>query len=161
MERLYLIRAKARTMYGRYDNTIESRFLREIDREYLDGADKIGSDTTAYFHGAMGAEDGFASAEVFRPFDRIRQIREEVAGGRGGAGGRIGGGGSGGGSGSGGSGGSSGSGTAPLYKAGEKVSHRKFGEGTVLEADGKVVTVMFGSVGKKRLAADIAPLEKL
>jgi DNA helicase-2/ATP-dependent DNA helicase PcrA len=151
MERLYLIRAKARTMYGRYDNTIESRFLREIDREYLDGADKIGSDTTAYFHGAMGAEDGFASAEVFRPFDRIRQIREEVAGGSGGGGGSDGGG----------SGGGSGSGTAPLYKAGEKVRHRKFGEGTVLEADGKVVTVMFGSVGKKRLAADIAPLEKL
>ncbi|MDR2162717.1 MAG: UvrD-helicase domain-containing protein [Clostridiales Family XIII bacterium] len=141
-ERLYMIRAQERTLYGRRDMTMESRFLREIDREYLEGAEKIGSDTTDYFHGAMGGGDGFASAEVFRPFDLIGGIRKEVAR----AHKREDGGGM--------------SGGAP-FAAGDKVRHNTFGDGVVLESDGSVVTVMFGSVGKKRLAAGIAPMEKI
>jgi DNA helicase-2/ATP-dependent DNA helicase PcrA len=139
-ERLYLIRAKERTLYGRRDATIESRFLREIDKAYLEGAEKIGSDTTSYFHKAMGANDGFASAEAFRPFDRIGDARRDVArarkredeDARGGE----------------------------SFAAGDNVRHSKFGDGVVLEADGRVITVMFGSVGKKRLAAGAAPLSK-
>jgi DNA helicase-2/ATP-dependent DNA helicase PcrA len=115
---------------------MESRFLREIDKDFLDGADKIGSDATPYFHGAMGAEDGFASAEIFRPFDSIQRIKKEV--------------------------GSLGeSRPVPKFGIGDEVRHRKFGEGTVIEFDGNVVTVMFGTVGKKRLAAGLAPLEKI
>jgi DNA helicase-2/ATP-dependent DNA helicase PcrA len=142
MERLYLVRAKERTLYGRRDHTIESRFLREIDKEYLEGADKIGSDTTGYFHEDMGPRDGYASAEIFRPFDSIDRIRREVTiahrrdaddGARAGA----------------------------TFAVGDEVRHPKFGDGVVLESDGRVVTVMFGAVGKKRLAADIAPLEKI
>jgi DNA helicase-2/ATP-dependent DNA helicase PcrA len=136
MERLYMVRAMARTIYGHRDMTIESRFLREIDKDCLDGADKLGSDTTPYFHEAMGAEDGFASAEVFRPFDSIQRIKKEV-------------------------GSHSVDRPVPRFDVGDDVSHRKFGEGTVIEFDGKVVTVMFGSVGKKRLAAGVAPLEKI
>ncbi|MDR0519585.1 MAG: UvrD-helicase domain-containing protein [Clostridiales Family XIII bacterium] len=153
MERLYMTRAKARTMYGKWSNTLESRFLREIDGQYLNGADKLGSDTTRYLHEPMGAEDGFASAEVFRPFDRIKQIKNEVARQRPGAGG----------SGlyavRGDHGGASGGGVS--FASGDKVRHSKFGEGLVLDFDGRVVTVMFGAAGKKRLAADIAPLERV
>jgi DNA helicase-2/ATP-dependent DNA helicase PcrA len=136
MERLYLVRASARTIYGRRDVTMASRFLREIDKDCLDGAEKIGSDTTSYFHGAMGAEDGFASAEIFRPFDSIQRIKKEV-------------------------GSHSGNRPVPGFKVGDNVRHRKFGDGTVIEFDGKVVTVIFGSAGKKRLAAELAPLEKI
>jgi DNA helicase-2/ATP-dependent DNA helicase PcrA len=142
MERLYMMRAKERTLYGRRDQTVESRFLREIDKEFLEGADKIGSDTTAYFHKAMGAGDGYASAEIFRPFDRIGQIRREVARTKKyGAGGDPAG--------------------ALSFKAGDKVRHPKFGEGVVLESDGRIVAVMFGAAGKKRLAIGAAPLEKI
>jgi DNA helicase-2/ATP-dependent DNA helicase PcrA len=139
MERLYMLRAKARAMYGRRDLTQESRFMGEIDKGCLEGAEKIGADTTGYFHGAMGGEDGFASAEVFRPFDCI-----------------------GGGSGAGaGAGDGSGAPPVPSYDVGDNVRHRKFGDGVVIEFDGRIVTVMFGAVGKKRLAADVAPLEKV
>jgi DNA helicase-2/ATP-dependent DNA helicase PcrA len=142
MEKLYLIRAKERTLYGRRDLTVESRFLREIDKQYMEGADRIGSDTTSYFHGAMGAKDGYASAEIFRPFDSIDRIRREVARtkGYGEAGDRAG---------------------TVSYMAGDRVRHPKFGEGVVLESDGRVVAVMFGAVGKKRLAIGAAPLEKI
>jgi DNA helicase-2/ATP-dependent DNA helicase PcrA len=155
MQRLYLLRARTRTIYGRRDATRESRFLREIDAKYLDGADKIGADITGYFHEAMGADDGFSSnevyrpfgggagshqrsapAEVFRPFDSMRRIQGEVRA-------------------------HEPRGDMPTYSSGDKVIHPKFGEGLVLESDGRVVTVMFGAAGKKRLAADIAPLEKV
>jgi hypothetical protein len=55
-----------------------------------------------------------------------------------------------------------GSGEAAVsFAAGDNVRHRTFGDGVVLESEGRTVTVMFGSVGKKRLAADLAPIEKV
>jgi DNA helicase-2/ATP-dependent DNA helicase PcrA len=133
MEKLYLIRAGARMMYGRYDRTLESRFLREIDEAYLDGADKLGQDTTGFFHGAMGGEDGYREAEVIRPFEQLRQIKANVS--------KI--------------------GSITDFVNGDKVRHSKFGEGVVLDADDRTVTVIFGAAGKKKLAKDIAPLDKI
>jgi DNA helicase-2/ATP-dependent DNA helicase PcrA len=134
MERLYLIRAKARTMYGHYGLTIESRFLREIDKDCLIGVEKLGSDTTDFIHAPMGANDGFASTEIFRPFDSLDRMKKEVARTKD---------------------------VLVRYEAGDRVSHNKFGGGVVIEMDGDVVTVMFDSVGRKKLAANIAPLERL
>jgi DNA helicase-2/ATP-dependent DNA helicase PcrA len=143
MEKLYLTRAKARTLYGRRDRTIESRFLKEIDTTYLDTNEQIGEDTTPFFHKAIGAEDGFASAEIFRPFDQLQQknvgtVRKQTAQGAQGQGQ-----------------------SAAHFESGDAVRHPKFGEGHVLEADSRAVTVLFGSVGKKKLAADSAPLERV
>ena len=50
---------------------------------------------------------------------------------------------------------------APDVQAGDRVNHRKFGEGLVIEAAGGFATVMFDSAGRKKLALDLAPLEKL
>ena len=44
---------------------------------------------------------------------------------------------------------------------GDRVKHDKFGEGTVIELNGSVVTVIFDSVGTKKLAADKAPMKKI
>jgi DNA helicase-2/ATP-dependent DNA helicase PcrA len=41
------------------------------------------------------------------------------------------------------------------------VRHRKFGDGLVIEADAKTVTVMFDAEGKKKLARDLAPISKI
>jgi len=46
-------------------------------------------------------------------------------------------------------------------KKGDRVRHRKFGEGLVLEAEGSFATVMFDDAGRKKLALDLAPLEKI
>jgi DNA helicase-2/ATP-dependent DNA helicase PcrA len=172
MEKLYLTRAESRTMYGRWDRTMESRFLKEIDKEYIEGADQLGGETTPYFHEAMGAEDGFGNAKIFRPFDQLAGIKRSVQQGGAGRSGRSNSGasldgaptriaGAGAGGGAYGSPGTPGQSPATPLKSGDKVRHIKFGKGVVLESDARTVTVIFGSVGKKKLAADVAPLEKI
>jgi len=53
--------------------------------------------------------------------------------------------------------------TAPSFKTGQKVRHKKFGEGTVIESKvtgaDEEVTVAFPGIGIKRLAASVAGLE--
>ena len=44
---------------------------------------------------------------------------------------------------------------------GERVSHPKFGEGTVISAAGSVLTIVFDLYGTKKLAKDMAPLKKV
>ncbi|MDR0357272.1 MAG: UvrD-helicase domain-containing protein [Clostridiales Family XIII bacterium] len=135
MEKLYLIRAGGRTIYGRYGHTLESRFLREIDKAYVDGAELMGNDTTELFHAPVGNFDGFAEATVIRPFEQLNRIRKSVSLSSGENSGR--------------------------FENGDKVRHRKFGEGVVLDADERTITVMFDSAGRKKLARDIAPLERI
>jgi len=47
------------------------------------------------------------------------------------------------------------------FVQGDRVNHGKFGPGLVLESQGNIVTVMFDREGRKKLAADIAPLTKI
>ncbi len=134
-EKLYLTAAKARTVYGRYNHMLESKFLKEVDKSLLDGWKDMGRDERM-FHGAYGAEDGFSEPEVYRPFDHLKQIKESVN---------------------------------RQYDQvesldlnnGDRIRHAKFGEGMVLESNGKIVSVMFDNAGKKKLAIDMAPLTKL
>ncbi|MDR0853234.1 MAG: UvrD-helicase domain-containing protein [Clostridiales Family XIII bacterium] len=133
MEKLYLVRAKDRMLYGRYDRTLESRFLGEIDKAVLDGDVLPGADVTGFFHAPMGGGDGYESS-------RRISSRAGAAAGRGGLLGKSGG---------------------MSFAKGDKVSHPKFGEGLVIEVNGSIVTVIFDSVGTKKLATEIAPLEKL
>jgi hypothetical protein len=44
---------------------------------------------------------------------------------------------------------------------GDQVEHNKFGIGQVISIEKSAVTVIFDSVGTKKLAIDIAPLKKL
>ena len=138
-EKLYLTRAGARIIYGKYGNSIESRFLREIDKDFVDGGEKIGSDTTGYVHRAIGGSWKPPAATVFRPFDQIKDIRAGVA--KRPVGQNAGGAGS--------------------FASGDRVSHKKFGEGLVLDADGRTVTVMFDMAGRKKLALEFAPLDRI
>ncbi len=54
---------------------------------------------------------------------------------------------------------------APTFKAGDRVLHRKFGEGTVRQVEGGHndgrVTVMFTAYGEKKFSVSIAPIVKL
>ena len=53
----------------------------------------------------------------------------------------------------------------PQFRAGQRVRHATFGEGLVVESSAvgsdEIVTVIFEQVGLKRLAAGVAPLERL
>jgi DNA helicase-2/ATP-dependent DNA helicase PcrA len=139
MDRLYLLRAKIRTRYGRRDYTIESRFLNEIDQETLDPSyDTPGKDLTGYLHrdfsGGWGDAKPLSGAER-RLFDTLGAAKAEVRNRE----------------------------TIQNIELapGDMVRHPKFGEGLVIDADKAFATVMFDEAGKKKLALDIAPLEKI
>ncbi|MDR1135421.1 MAG: UvrD-helicase domain-containing protein [Clostridiales Family XIII bacterium] len=135
MRKLYMTGAQVRTIYGKTDYTRESCFLRELDREYLEG-DAPQGQKSGVFHPAQTGNDGFASKSVFKPFDQLKYIKqsmevpEMVGDGR-------------------------------MLVNGDRVNHRKFGDGMVLESDEKTITVMFDGVGKKKLARDIAPITRI
>lgn len=151
MERLYLLRAIERTLYGRRDYTIESRFLGEIDPGALDERfDQPGGDVSGYFH-----RDAWSDS-----FGRHRSYGGSGYGSRssGGQGSRF-------------SGtranvvfradDTDGAHTAPDVSKGDRVRHAKFGEGLVIEASGGYATVIFDEAGKKKLALEIAPLKRI
>ncbi|MDR3365257.1 MAG: UvrD-helicase domain-containing protein [Clostridiales Family XIII bacterium] len=138
MDRLYLLRAKVRTLYGRRDYTLESRFLSELDKSVLDeGADKPGGDLTGYLHGDLSG--GWGGARPFgesgrRPIDAFGAARADVKQRE--------------------------EAKAISVGAGDRVRHRKFGAGLVIEAANGFATVMFDTEGRKKLALDLAPLSK-
>ena len=140
-EKLFLTGAAYRVLYGRGEYTRESIFLRELDKSLLDEAgDTVftaGRRTNNFLGVDTGSPDGF-SEPAFRPYpayDPLKYARQAVRENTRSAG--------------------------RSFTAGERVRHGKFGEGMVLEVDDKTVTVIFDSVGRKKLAKDIAPIEKL
>ena len=140
-EKLFLTGAAYRVLYGRGEYTRESTFLRELDKSLLDEAgDTVftaGRRTNNFLGVDTRSPDGF-SEPAFRPYpayDPLKYARQAVRENTRSAG--------------------------RSFTAGERVRHGKFGEGMVLEVDDKTVTVIFDSVGRKKLAKDIAPIEKL
>ncbi|MDR2296137.1 MAG: UvrD-helicase domain-containing protein [Clostridiales Family XIII bacterium] len=134
MKKLFLTRAECRTLYGRTDHTRESRFLRELDPSFMDG-DALRK-PPGIFHAAETGNDGYAAGRVFRPFDSLRYARESVAR-------------------------EILSNAGPAFESGERVRHSKFGDGLVIDADDKTLTVIFDGAGKKKLARGLAPLSRI
>ena len=78
--------------------------------------------------------DGVREETSFRPFDQLRYARQQTK--------------------------KNVQDASEGFSAGDAVSHPKFGNGTVLEYDGKIITVEFAE-GRKKLAAGFAPLKKI
>jgi DNA helicase-2/ATP-dependent DNA helicase PcrA len=148
MQKLYLTSAEVRTLYGKTDYTRESQFLKELDKSLVDGDAIYDKKSSAggFSGGASGqnpnwsqggGNDGYSGAEIFRPFDQLKYIKQNQT--------------------------TTGAGKSSGvdYQSGDKVSHNKFGEGLVVAVDGSTVTIAFDSVGVKKLAKDIAPIKKI
>jgi DNA helicase-2/ATP-dependent DNA helicase PcrA len=140
MDRLYLLRAKQRMLYGKRNYTIESRFLMEVDESVLDeSGDRPGKDLSGYVHedlsGGWGAARPAFGEGGRRPVDLFREAQAEVH-----TKARI---------------------LSPDVQSGDRVRHAKFGPGLVIEVTKGVATVMFDEAGRKKLALDVAPLEKI
>jgi DNA helicase-2/ATP-dependent DNA helicase PcrA len=140
MDKLYLLRARQRMLYGKRNHTLESRFLAEINEAVLDEAgDQPGGDLSGYVHGDMSGGWG-AAKPAFGPggrrtVDLFREAQEDVHT----------------------------KAKLPLADVayGDRVRHAKFGAGLVIEVEKGIVTVMFDEAGRKKLALDVAPLEKI
>ncbi len=137
-ERLFLTGAAYRVMYGHGDYTRESAFMRELDSKVLDPAGDTVYSPTRRTNNPLGIDtgslDGFAKPAE-KPYDYLARARREVK--------------------------AADSAKDLALSPGDRVSHGKFGEGLVLEEDEKTVTVIFDSVGRKKLAKGVAPLKKI
>ncbi len=138
MEKLYLLSSEQRMLYGRTDYARESQFLKEIDKALVEGNSiyekKSGTSRGQY-------SDGYSEKLPYKPFDPLKYAKQETAR-RGSTGG-------------------GGNGAALALAEGDRVRHAKFGEGLVIAVSGRTATVAFDSAGVKKLAADIAPMEKI
>ena len=149
MKKLYLTGAQVRTVYGRTDFQQESLFLREMDKECMDGdqtvEDKVRIGTGLrgesswlgdYFFGGRshGTADGYAREPASKPFDSLsaarRQTKEKAK-------------------------------IHQEFSNGDIVRHPKFGEGMVIEQDDKTMTVMFDDYGQKKLGKGYVKMEKV
>ncbi len=131
--RLFMTGAQVRTMYGRTDYTRESQFVREIDRKFMEG-DAVYEKKRGDSFGNGGSPDGFNGPAPAKPFDSLRYAKQNMA---------------------------SRKNSGINLSAGDKVNHAKFGEGLVIEASDRTANIMFDSVGLKKIAVDLAPIEKI
>ena len=138
-ERLYLLRANTRYMYGKRDYMIQSRFLKEAQpilqspviqsatRQYQSSYNRY-SDSEPDSTSSLG---GYSSTYA-KNFLNATKPKEAVS-------------------------------KNTNYSTGCKVKHLKFGEGMVIstkgEGDNLVVVVAFKGVGIKTLSAKFAPME--
>ncbi len=135
MERLYLTSSEYRTMYGKGEHTRESLFLREIDKNLIEGDGIWKEKGFDRYNGIGDPTPDFSLGEPFQPFAHMKSAAETKAPRPVLA--------------------------ASELNAGDKVSHNKFGAGQIISLEGNTATVAFDSVGIKKLALDIAPLKKL
>ena len=162
-ERLILSSASVRTLYGRSDWTRESQFLREMDPKLMEG-DGVYNPKGRQGAGPgvdTGSADGYAVREndYFNPYQKMAaesarararnlakspgnslassiydtksRVREAEKS------------------------------AGETYEPGDTVEHSKFGRGMVIEQDDRTVTVIFDSVGQKKLARGMAPIRKV
>lgn len=130
-ERLWLTSAAMRTLYGKTDYTRESQFLREVDKHLIDG--------DAIYEKKMDARaatslDGASGSVTFKPFDQLRYAKQQTK--------------------------ANATGTDTVFATGDRVKHAKFGPGTVLTTNGKIIQIEFDDGSVKKLAAGMAPLTK-
>ncbi|MCF0150893.1 MAG: UvrD-helicase domain-containing protein [Firmicutes bacterium] len=143
-EKLYMTGAEQRMMYGKLDRACESPFMKEIDKKYLSGHavyDKRG-DGESFARYSTSPARTYSSGAYISPLQAAKTTGSNAK--------------------------SVSQLLQPKYTVdaaalapGDKVKHDKFGEGTVIEIKGKIVTVIFDSEGTKKLAADKAPMKKI
>ncbi len=131
-ERLWLTSAEMRTMYGKTDYTRESQFLREMDKKLLEGDAVFEKKRKDPAEGAFS--DGISREKPFQPFDQLKYARQQTKR-------KV-------------------EALSGSFLPGDRVSHPKFGEGTVQAADARTVTVAFAD-GTKKLAIGFAPIKKI
>ncbi|MGP1569575.1 MAG: ATP-dependent helicase [Eubacteriales bacterium] len=145
-EKLFLTSAEKRTIYGKTNRTVESCFIREINKNLLENdADYLKEQQALYEQNAkfsvvfknasrkkktiignswkMAGDDGFSQENVDLPFSVNDE--DEIA----------------------------------SFDIGMRVSHAKFGEGLIMDMNDKIMSVMFEKEGLKKLGKINAPLE--
>lgn len=136
-EKLYFTNAFSRTLYGRTQYNQASRFVAEIESDLLEGTSARPAQPIQ-----SNTSRGTFNPKVFKPIYQQAQSAKPAVSTKKETGG-----------------------DASDWKAGDKVSHKKWGTGTVVRVSGKAkdmeLDVAFAQQGVKRLLAAFAPIEKI
>lgn len=136
-EKLYFTNAFSRTLYGRTQYNQASRFVAEIESDLLEGTSARPAQPIQ-----SNTSRGTFNPKVFKPVYQQAQSAKTAVSTKKETGG-----------------------DASDWKAGDKVSHKKWGTGTVVRVSGKAkdmeLDVAFAQQGVKRLLAAFAPIEKI
>ncbi len=145
-DKLYLLNAQNRMLYGESQSNPPSQFLKDIPEEVLEELPSDATSTTwentQYFRKVSFGIDrprrplpDESTVAESPAFQETRVVREEAVF----------------------------SDETPELREGDRVVHNTFGEGTVLTIKGGVATIKFDTlhVGTKKLALSIAPLRKI
>ena len=156
MKKLYLTGAQMRTMYGRTDWQTESVFLDEMDKSCLEGdktvKDKLKSEDGLRGKGgllgdyifsgrSLGTADGYAGEPRPKPFGSGSRPTDGLSAARRATHNKE--------------------KIACDFEIGDMLRHPKFGEGMLIEQDEKTMTVIFDSVGQKKLGKGFVKMEKV
>lgn len=146
MKKLYLTSAEMRMLYGKTDYTMESQFLDEMDKDFMDGdktaaernrgrniAGDDGFENFYYRNRAHGTIDGYGGEAKAKPFDSLRYVKQSVKK----------------------------TVSNDDIHTGDKVNHPKFGEGLVIADDAKTMTIIFDSVGTKKIGKGFVAIKKI
>jgi DNA helicase-2/ATP-dependent DNA helicase PcrA len=139
-ERLYLLYANSRLLYGSTNHNPPSRFLLEIPPELQDSTSEWGSTNRGLLAGATGHAAGAGSwtpqpmyagtgAGLPATTQSADAHREAMLG--------------------------------LQLQPGDRIRHAKFGDGLVAEINGDEVSATFPGLGPKRLSLAFAPIEKI
>ncbi len=132
-ERLFLLYANSRLLYGATNHNPPSRFILEIPAELQDGGDSYGTGLTT---AAAGHATGAGSWSPQPMYSNAARSEQETAAHR--------------------------EAMLGLDLApGDRIRHAKFGEGIVSNISGDEVTAAFEGIGSKRLSLSFAPIEKV
>lgn len=145
-KKLYLTGAKMRTMYGKTDWQMESIFLDEMNSKLMDGDitinDRVESSAGFRSDGGImgghkfvgsirGSADGYYGEPRNKPFDSLAYSKKSTKKSISNEG----------------------------FKVGDELLHPKFGKGMLIDQDEKTMTVIFDSVGRKKLGKGFVELE--
>lgn len=120
---LYISKASERFQYGNYITNPESRFVKEINPNYLENYSFADSMWSSIFGNSFGIQEH--SEPVFRVKKTL--IENDVSD----------------------------------FSVGDRVSHPKFGFGSIISMDGDLAEIKFGVSGVKKMNIKIAPVKKM
>ncbi|MDD3144688.1 MAG: 3'-5' exonuclease [Candidatus Gracilibacteria bacterium] len=134
-EELYISRASERFNFGDYVRNPESRFLKEINKEYLENYDLgnfVNKGNSYFSKGLSGNSEGFSGfgssfgGEIFSK-PKIKVADNDIS----------------------------------QFGLGDRVSHPKFGNGIITNLSGELATIAFTGKGAVKMNIKIAPVRKV
>lgn len=141
-EKLYITYALQRVMFGKTESKVVSEFVGEIPEKLLHRTDNIVRKQFASYGGGINymSSDLFSSANKKSDMDYSAIISKNVKSG-------------------------AEMKNSVTYKKGERVAHKKFGEGMIVgiteSGDDMMLEILFDNVGTRNLMASFAKLKKL